>query len=294
MDLDHPEIMNFVNWKKHEERKVAALIAAGYPSDYEGEAYATVSGQNSNNSVRIPNKFFEALKQNSNWDLIGRSNNQPVASLPAKEVWDAIGDAAWACADPGVQYDDTINEWHTCPEGGRINASNPCSEYMFLDNTACNLASLNLMKFFDADKLEFDIVSYEYAIRLWTVVLEVSVLMAQFPSQEVAQLSYDYRTLGLGYANLGALLMVSGIPYDSPKASAICGALTSILTGQAYATSAEMAAAKGPFRMYEKNKKHMMRVMRNHRYAAYNTPLAYEGLSVPAVGIDPQYCPEDL
>ena len=294
LDLDHPEIMNFVNWKKHEERKVAALIAAGYPSDYEGEAYATVSGQNSNNSVRIPNKFFEALKQNSNWDLIGRSNNQPVASLPAKEVWDAIGDAAWACADPGVQYDDTINEWHTCPEGGRINASNPCSEYMFLDNTACNLASLNLMKFFDADKLEFDIVSYEYAIRLWTVVLEVSVLMAQFPSQEVAQLSYDYRTLGLGYANLGALLMVSGIPYDSPKASAICGALTSILTGQAYATSAEMAAVKGPFRMYEKNKKHMMRVMRNHRYAAYNTPLAYEGLSVPAVGIDPQYCPEDL
>ena len=294
LDLDHPEIMAFINWKKNEEKKVAALIDAGYPSDYEGEAYATVSGQNSNNSVRIPNKFFEALKQNTNWDLIGRATGKSVASIPATEVWDAIGDAAWACADPGVQYDDTINEWHTCPEGGRINASNPCSEYMFLDNTACNLASLNLMKFFDADKLEFDIVSYEYAIRLWTVVLEVSVLMAQFPSKEVAQLSYDYRTLGLGYANLGALLMVSGIPYDSPKATAICGALTSILTGQSYSTSAEMAAVKGPFKMYDKNKKHMMRVMRNHRYAAYNTPLAFESLSVPAVGIDPQHCPEDL
>ncbi len=294
LDLDHPEVMSFINWKKDEERKVAALIAAGYASDYEGEAYATVSGQNSNNSVRIPNKFFEALKQDGNWDLIGRSDGKVFKTIPAIEVWNAIGDAAWACADPGVQYDDTINEWHTCPEGGRINASNPCSEYMFLDNTACNLASLNLMKFFDAEKLEFDIVAYEYAIRLWTVVLEVSVLMAQFPSQEVAQLSYDYRTLGLGYANLGTLLMVSGIPYDSPKSFAICGALTSILTGQSYATSAEMAAVKGAFRMYDKNKKHMMRVMRNHRYAAYNTPLAYEGLSIPAVGIDPQYCPEDL
>lgn len=294
LDLDHPEIMTFINWKKNEEKKVAALIDAGYPSDYEGEAYATVSGQNSNNSVRIPNKFFESLKQNGNWDLVGRAKGDVMKSIPSREVWDAIGDAAWACADPGVQFDDTINEWHTCPEGGRINASNPCSEYMFLDNTACNLASLNLMKFFDADKLEFDIASYEYAIRLWTVVLEVSVLMAQFPSKEVAQLSYEYRTLGLGYANLGAMLMVSGIPYDSPKATAICGSLTAILTGQSYATSAEMAATKGAFKQYDKNKKHMLRVIRNHRYAAYNTPLAYEGLSVPAVGIDPQYCPEDL
>ncbi|MBC7425860.1 MAG: adenosylcobalamin-dependent ribonucleoside-diphosphate reductase [Bacteroidia bacterium] len=294
LDLDHPEAMSFINWKKDEERKVAALIAAGYASDYEGEAYATVSGQNSNNSIRIPNRFFEALKTNADWDFIARSTGKPVKSMPSNEVWNTIGDAAWACADPGVQYDDTINDWHTCPEGGRINASNPCSEYMFLDNTACNLASLNLMKFFNAETLEFDIASYEYAIRLWTVVLEVSVLMAQFPSQEVAQLSYDYRTLGLGYANLGTMLMVSGIPYDSEKASAICGAITAILTGQSYSTSAEMAAVKGPFKMYEKNKKHMMRVMRNHRYAAYNTPLAYEGLSVPAVGIDPQYCPEDL
>lgn len=294
LDLDHPEIMDFINWKKNEEKKVAALIAAGYPSDYEGEAYQTVAGQNSNNSVRIPAAFFKKLEKGENWDLIARTDGRVMDSIPAQKIWDDISYAAWACADPGVQYDDTINDWHTCPEGGRINASNPCSEYMFLDNTACNLASLNLMKFFDTDTLEFDVASYEYASRIWTVVLEISVLMAQFPSKEVAQLSYDYRTLGLGYANLGTLLMVSGIPYDSKKATAICGALTSILTGTAYATSAEMAATLGTFRMYEKNKKHMLRVIRNHRYAAYNTPLAYEGLSIPAVGIDPQYCPENL
>jgi len=294
LDLDHPEIMQFIDWKKQEERKVAALIDAGYASDYEGEAYATVSGQNSNNSVRIPNKFFEALKTGGNWDLTARSTGEVMESIPALKVWDAIADAAWACADPGLQYDTTINEWHTCPEGGRINASNPCSEYMFLDNTACNLASINLRKFFNAESLEFDIDGFEYASRLWTTVLEISVLMAQFPSKEVAQLSYDYRTLGLGYANLGSLLMVAGIAYDSPKATAICGAITAILTGTAYATSAEMAAVKGPFAQYDKNKKHMLRVMRNHRYAAYNTPLAFEGLSVPAVGIDPQYCPDEL
>lgn len=294
LDLDHPEIMDFINWKKNEEKKVAALIAAGYPSDYEGEAYQTVAGQNSNNSVRIPASFFKKLDKGENWDLIARTDGRVMESISAQKVWDAISDSAWACADPGVQFDDTINDWHTCPEGGRINASNPCSEYMFLDNTACNLASLNLMKFFDIDSLEFDVASYEYASRIWTVVLEISMLMAQFPSKEVAQLSYDYRTLGLGYANLGTVLMVSGIPYDSQKATAICGALTSILTGIAYATSAEMAATLGTFRMYSKNKKHMLKVIRNHRYAAYNTPLAYEGLSIPAVGLDPQYCPENL
>ena len=202
LDLDHPEAMEFINWKKDEERKVAALIQAGYASDYEGEAYATVSGQNSNNSVRIPRRFFEKLEKGEDWDFIARSNGQVMKSMPSQQVWDAIGDAAWACADPGVQYDDTINEWHTCPEGGRINASNPCSEYMFLDNTACNLASLNLRKFFSEDACTFDVDALEYASRLWTAVLEISVLMAQFPSKEVAQLSYDYRTLGLGYANL--------------------------------------------------------------------------------------------
>ncbi|MBU3663214.1 MAG: vitamin B12-dependent ribonucleotide reductase, partial [Bacteroidetes bacterium] len=214
LDLDHPEIIEFINWKKAEEKKVAALIAAGYASDYEGEAYATVSGQNSNNSVRIPNAFFKALEEDTNWDLTARTDGRVMKSVPAKEMWDMIGDAAWACADPGVQYDSTINEWHTCPEGGRINASNPCSEYMFLDNTACNLASLNLMRFFDTEKLTFDVKAYEHAARLWTMVLEISVLMAQFPSPEVAQLSYEYRTLGLGYANLGSVLMVAGIPYD--------------------------------------------------------------------------------
>ncbi len=294
LDLDHPEAMEFINWKKHEEHKVAALIDAGYASDYEGEAYNTVSGQNSNNSVRIPHSFFQKLEKNEDWEFKARSTGETMSKMPASKVWDAIGEAAWACADPGVQYDDTINEWHTCPEGGRINASNPCSEYMFLDNTACNLASLNLRKFFSEDNCTFNVEKIEYAARLWTTVLEISVLMAQFPSKEVAQLSYDYRTLGLGYANLGSVLMSAGIPYDSKEASAICGSITAILTGTAYATSAEMAATKGTFRMYEKNKKHMMRVMRNHRYAAYNTPLAFEGLNVNPVCIDEKYCPDYL
>lgn len=294
LDLDHPEIVEFINWKKNEEKKVAALIAAGYPSDYEGEAYQTVAGQNSNNSVRIPNEFFKALEEGKDWDLVGRSNGKVMKSIPAKELWDMIADAAWACADPGVQYDSTINEWHTCPEGGRINASNPCSEYMFLDNTACNLASLNLMKFFNTESLEFDIKAYEHATRLWTMVLEISVLMAQFPSKEVAQLSYEYRTLGLGYANMGTVLMVAGIPYDSPKAFAMCGAVTAILNGVAYQTSAEMAKYLGPFAKYKENKDHMLRVMHNHRFAAYNATDAYEGLTVKPVGIDPKYCPDYL
>ena len=294
LDLDHPEAMEFIQWKKDEEKKVAALIDAGYSNDYEGDAYATVSGQNSNNSIRIPNRFFEKLKNNEDWEFTARSNGKVMKTMPSSQVWDAIGSAAWACADPGVQYDDTINEWHTCPEGGRINASNPCSEYMFLDNTACNLASLNLRKFFNEDSREFNVNSFEYAARLWTTVLEISVLMAQFPSKEVAQLSYDYRTLGLGYANLGSMLMCAGIPYDSKEATAICGAITAILTGVSYATSAEMAAVKGPFRMYEKNKKHMLRVIRNHRYAAYNTPLAFENLGIKPVCIDEKFCPDYL
>ncbi len=293
LDLDHPEIMSFINWKKDEEKKVKALIDAGYASDYEGEAYQTVSGQNSNNSVRIPNKFFEALKNEGEWELISRTSGKAIDSVPASKVWDDISFAAWACADPGVQFDTTINEWHTCPEGGQINASNPCSEYMFLDNTACNLASLNLRKYFDEEECKFDVEAIEYASRLWTVVLEISVLMAQFPSKEVARLSYEYRTLGLGYANLGSVLMVSGIPYDSDEATAIGGAVTAILTGTAYATSAEMASFLGPFKQYKKNKKHMLRVMKNHRYAAYNVD-EYDGLSVKPVGIDPQHCPDYL
>ena len=231
LDLDHPEIMDFINWKMEEEKKVAALIAAGYASDYEGEAYKTVSGQNSNNSVRIPNSFFEKLENDEDWELKARSDGRIMKKIPAKEVWNQISYAAWRCADPGTQYDTTINEWHTCPNGGRIRASNPCSEYMFLDNTACNLASVNLRRFYEETTNIIDVEGFEYTCRLWTTVLEISVLMAQFPSKEVAQLSYDYRTLGLGYANLGSMLMVMGIPYDSEEARGIAGAISAIMTG---------------------------------------------------------------
>ncbi len=294
LDLDHPEIESFINWKVEEEKKVAALIAAGYSSDYEGEAYATVSGQNSNNSVRIPNNFFRALKDGKNWELTSRMSGKVVKSVAAQKLWDDISFAAWACADPGVQFDTTINEWHTCPEGGRINASNPCSEYMFLDNTACNLASVNLEHFFDPETRIFNVKAFEHTCRIWTMVLEISVLMAQFPSKEVAELSYDYRTLGLGYANLGSALMVSGIPYDSKKARAIAAAITAIMTGTAYATSAEMARELGPFRKFEENRGHMLRVMRNHRYAAYNSAENYEGLEINPPGIDQMQCPDYL
>jgi len=294
LDLDHPEVIDFIDWKVEEEKKVAALIAAGYASDYEGEAYRTVSGQNSNNSVRVPNTFFHRLINNEDWALTARTDGRVMRTIPAKEMWEKIAYAAWRCADPGTQYDTTINEWHTCPEGGPIRASNPCSEYMFLDNTACNLASLNLRRFFDEETGMFDVEGFEYMVRLWTVVLEISVLMAQFPSPEVAQLSYDYRTLGLGYANLGSMLMVSGIAYDSEEARAIAGAITAIMNGIAYKTSAEMAQHLGAFPRYEENKKHMLRVMRNHRAAAYDATEAYEGLEIKPMGINARYCPDYL
>ena len=293
LDLDHPEIETFVNWKVEEEKKVAALIAAGYASDYEGEAYRTVSGQNSNNSVRIPNSFFEKLEKGEDWELTARTDGRVMKKVSSKALWDSIAYAAWRCADPGTQYNTTINEWHTCPEGGEIRASNPCSEYMFLDNTACNLASANLMKFYDTATNTFDVAGYEYNCRLWTVVLEISVLMAQFPSKEVAQLSYEYRTLGLGYANLGTLLMVSGIPYDSDKARGIAGAITAIMTGVAYKTSAEMASVLGAFPKYEENKEHMLRVMRNHRAAAFDAA-EYEALSVKPQGLKAKDTPDYL
>ena len=294
LDLDHPEVIDFIDWKVEEEKKVAALIAAGYASDYEGEAYKTVSGQNSNNSVRVPNEFFHALDNNADWEMTARSTGKVMKTIAAKELWEKISYSAWRCADPGTQYDTTINEWHTCPEGGRIRASNPCSEYMFLDNTACNLASLNLRRFFDEETGLFDVPGFEYMTRLWTVVLEVSVLMAQFPSPEVAQLSYDYRTLGLGYANLGSMLMVSGIAYDSEEARGIAGAITAIMNGVAYKTSAEMAASLGAFPRYQDNKEHMMRVMRNHRAAAYDAADAFEGIEIKPVGINAKYCPNYL
>ena len=293
LDLDHPEVMEFINWKMEEEKKVGALIAAGYPSDYEGEAYKTVSGQNSNNSVRIPNEFFERLQKNEDWELKARSDGRVMKKVPAREVWNQIAYAAWRCADPGTQYDTTINEWHTSPKGGRIHASNPCSEYMFLDNTACNLASVNLRRFFDEASNVFDVEGFEYTCRLWTAVLEISVLMAQFPSKEVAQLSYDYRTLGLGYANLGSMLMVMGVPYDSEQARGIAGAITAIMTGIAYKTSAELAAAMGPFPRFEENRQDMLRVMRNHRLAAYDAD-EYEQLQIKPQGIKAKYCPDYL
>lgn len=294
LDLDHPEIMDFINWKVEEEKKVGALITAGYSSDYEGEAYRTVSGQNSNNSVRIPNSFFRKLAEDGEWELKARTNGKTMKTVRAKDLWDQIAYAAWRCADPGTQYDTTINEWHTCPEGGRINASNPCSEYMFLDNTACNLASVNLRRFFDEAGNQFDVQGFEYTVRLWTVVLEISVHMAQFPSKEVAQLSYEYRTLGLGFANLGSMLMVSGIAYDSEEARGIAGAITAIMTGVSYSTSAEMASHLGAFPRFAENREHMLRVMRNHRAAAYDAADAYEGIEIKPQGINARYCPDYL
>src|SRR3990172_1006606 len=267
LDVDHPDIEVFINWKKGEEEKAKILIANGFPADFNGEAYQTVSGQNSNNSVRVTQEFLQKVIEDGEWDLVERSTGKVRRSVKARHVWRKIAEAAWACADPGMQFDTTINEWHTCPEGGRIRASNPCSEYMFLDNTACNLASLNLVKFYNDETGTFDIEAYEHAIRVWTIVLEISVTMAQFPSDQIALGSYEYRTLGLGYANIGSLLMRSGIPYDSDEGRAITGALTSVLTGRAYATSAEMAAAIGPFPRFWENRDHMLRVIRNHRRA---------------------------
>ncbi|MEK7644286.1 MAG: adenosylcobalamin-dependent ribonucleoside-diphosphate reductase [Patescibacteria group bacterium] len=295
LNLDHPDIEEFIDWKVKEEKKVAALITAGYTSDYEGEAYQTVSGQNSNNSVRVANKFMEALENNGTWNLTWRTDGTVCKTLKATDLWDKIAYAAWACADPGVQFDDNVNEWHTCPESGRINGSNPCSEYMFLDNTACNLASMNLAKFFDPASLAFDVAGFKHATRAWTTVLEISVLMAQFPSKEIAQMSYEFRTLGLGYANVGSVLMMAGIPYESEEACAYTAAVTALMTAESYKTSAEMAKFIGPFLRYELNKKDMLRVIRNHRRAAFNAKEEeYEKMAIRPKGISPEYAPAYL
>jgi len=364
LDLDHPDIENFVTWKVREEQKVASMVAGSkicasklkavfqscmtqndegplvvdcdpksnealraairdarhsqvpeayiqrmvqfaeegfrsfefeeFDTNWESKAYQSVSGQNANNSVRVPNAFFEALENDADWDLVGRTNGEVIRSVRARELWDTIGYAAWSCADPGLQYDTTINEWHTCPTDGRINASNPCSEYMFLDDTACNLASLNLVKFLD-ESGNFDVRSFRHAVRIWTIVLEISVLMASFPSEEIARRSYEYRTLGLGYANLGTVLMRLGIPYDSDEGRAMCGAITSILTGESYATSAEMAKELGPFPSYDRNRESMLRVIRNHRRAAYaSSPSEYEELTITPMPIHSDHCPGPL
>lgn len=347
LDLDHPDIEEFVNWKVIEEQKVASLVCGSmtierhlkailsairgmaseekfdpkknvqlatalvtakkalvpvsyiqrivelakqgiediefenYNTDWTSKAYQTVAGQNSNNSVRVSNDFMAAVEQNKDWALKRRVDGSTHKTIPAKKLWNDIVHAAWQCADPGLQFDTTINEWHTCPEDGRINASNPCSEYMFLDDTACNLASLNLLRFYDEDQ-GFDIEGFKHASRIWTVILDVSVQMAQFPSKEIAQRSWDFRTLGLGYANLGALLMRQGIPYDSEDSMSWTGAITALMTGVSYATSAEMASELGAFPGYERNKSHMLRVIRNHKSAAFGAH-DFENLTIKPV-----------
>ncbi|MGA8494523.1 MAG: vitamin B12-dependent ribonucleotide reductase [Xanthobacteraceae bacterium] len=275
-----------------------------YDTDWDSEAYLTVSGQNSNNTVRITDEFLKAVEADRDWDLFWRTKGGKIAkTIKARDLWEKIGHAAWASADPGLQFHTSINDWHTCSASGPIIASNPCSEYMFLDDTACNLASLNLLAFHTqalpaaatGEKLKselYDVEGYEHAVRLWTIVLEISVLMAQFPSREIAQRSYDFRTLGLGYANVGGLLMSSGIPYDSEAGRAICGALSAIMTGVSYATSAEMAAELGPFPRFSENREHMLRVMRNHRRAAYGERTGYEQMSTPPVPLDHKANPD--
>ncbi len=279
LDMDHPEIVDFVHWKIREERKVAALVAAGYSSDFNGEAYATVSGQNSNNSIRVPDRFMDAVASDGGWSTTFRTTGEVYETLPARKLWRDVAEAAWGCADPGVQYDDTIQKWHTCKGTGRINATNPCSEFVFLDDTACNLASINLMKLRRPDGT-FDIEGYRHANRVFFLAQEILVSFASYPTEKIARHSEDFRPLGLGYANLGTLLMVEGLPYDSDAARAFAACITAMMTGEAYALSAEMAASKGPFRGYAPNAESMMGVMRLHREAARS--------------IDPALAPRDL
>ena len=362
VDVDHPDIEKFINWKVVEEQKVAALVAGSrladqtlngimaacrnwdgaadsddqwnpktnkalkkaiiaarkamipenyvqrviqfarqgysevkfpvFDTDWDAEAYLTVSGQNSNNSVRLTDAFLQGVLDDGDWELIRRIDGKVAKTVKARELWEQIAEAAWSCADPGLQFDTTINEWHTCPNSGRINASNPCSEYMFLDDTACNLASLNLITF-RRDNGSFDVEGFRHAVRLWTVVLEISVLMAQFPAPKIAELSYRFRTLGLGFANIGGLLMASGLPYDSDAGRSYCAAITAMMTGVAYATSAEMAKELGAFPGFAENADSMLRVIRNHRRAAYGMPGGYEGLSTPPVPLDAETCPDE-
>jgi ribonucleoside-diphosphate reductase alpha chain len=279
LDMDHPEIVDFINWKVREEKKAQALIAAGYASDFNGDAYHTVSGQNSNNSVRVSDAFMRAAGTGGQWETMSRTTGEVVDTLSAKDLWRQVAEAAWACADPGVQYDSTINRWHTCPNTGPINASNPCSEYMFLDDSACNLSSLNLTKFLRQDG-SFDVDGYRHAVRVFFVAQEILVDFSAYPTRPIAKNSHDYRPLGLGYANLGTLLMLLGIPYDSDDGRSVASALTAILCGHAYKVSAEMAAGKGAFNGFAKNREPMLRVMGMHRDAAY--------------AIDRERCPEPL
>jgi ribonucleoside-diphosphate reductase alpha chain len=294
LDVDHPDIEKFIDWKKVEEDKARVLINhGGLPADFNGDAYATVSGQNSNNSVRVTNDFIQTVLDDGDWNLTNRTDASIRKTVKARDLWNRIAEAAWACADPGLQFDTTINQWHTSPAGGRIHGSNPCSEFVYLNDTACNLASINMVPFHDDKTGFFDIEAYQHAIRIWTIVLEISVAMAHFPSPEIAQGSYDYRPLGLGYANLGSLLMRQGIAYDSEEGRAIAGALTAILTGYSYATSAEIAGVVGPFPRFAENREAMLRVIRNHRRAAHGD-MDYEEVSHTVMAIDAEHCPVDF
>ena len=283
LDMDHPEILDFINWKVREEKKAHALIAAGFSSDFNGEAYKTIAGQNSNNSIRVTDDFMKAVEAGGKWQTIMRTTGEVCDTYDAKDMWRQASEAAWACADPGVQYDSTINKWHTCPNSGKINASNPCSEYMFLDDTACNLASINLTKFLREDAVgnqSFDVDGFRHACKIFFMAQEILVDLSSYPTKDIARNSHDYRPLGLGYANLGSLLMQMGVPYDSDEGRAIASALTSIMCGKAYAASAEMAASKGAFVGFAKNREPMLRVMNMHRDAAYQ--------------INRDKCPSDL
>jgi ribonucleoside-diphosphate reductase alpha chain len=283
LDMEHPEIVDFITWKMREEKKAHALIAAGFSSDFNGDAYHTISGQNSNNSVRVTDDFMRAALGGGKWQTRFRTTGEVSETLEAKDLWRHVADAAWACADPGVQYDSTINRWHTCPNTGRINASNPCSEYMFLDDSACNLASVNLTKFLRDDG-SFDVEGYRHACRVFFVAQEILVDLSSYPTASIARNSHDYRPLGLGYANLGSLLMTLGVPYDSRQGRAIAAALTSIMCGHAYRTSAELAGAKGAFVGYARNREPMLRVMRMHRDAAYD--IDRDACRLPEEGTD--------
>jgi ribonucleoside-diphosphate reductase alpha chain len=278
LDMDHPEIVDFINWKSREEKKAHALIAGGYSSDFNGEAYHTISGQNSNNSIRVTDEFMKAALAGGTWQTIMRTTGEVCETLDAKDIWRQVAEAAWSCADPGVQYDSTINRWHTCPNSGKIRGSNPCSEYMFLDDTACNLASINLTKYLKEEGTGadtgtagawFDVEGFRHACRTLFVAQEILVDLSSYPTKDIAKNSHDYRPLGLGYANLGSMLMQMGVPYDSDEGRAISAAITSIMCGQAFATSARMAETKGAFNGYAKNREPMLRVMGMHREAAY-------------------------
>jgi len=279
IDLDHPEIVDFIDWKVREEEKARALIAQGYEADFNGEAYKTISGQNANNSVRVTDTFMDAVEKGGIWKTVARTTKATVDELDARWLWKKIGDAAWACADPGVQFDSTINRWHTCPNSGRINASNPCSEYMFLDNSACNLASLNLTRFIQQDG-QLDLVSFRHAVRVFLLAQEILVDFSSYPTAAIAENSHKFRPLGLGYANLGTLLMLMGLSYDSAAGRTVAAAITAVMTGEAYAVSAEIAAVKGPFEGFAENREPMLHVIGMHRQAAQR--------------IDRAYCPSDL